>query len=292
MSRLHPYLQADLKYTINNSKCNFRYYDIVNKYNINNKSRCKTKKQSGGFIFGNGKYKFDFVENDLGDIIMVFIGNKENCLTAIIKEEEPNIVDLNGFSYYKSCNITKDLERNIGTKKMLEVFIDYIKSKYKNIEKIILSDNTEITCNNKNYISRLPLYNLYLFKYGYGYYEKYLNFKLVDDNTKQKHLMNLEKYKLIKCNKKDIYDFLLKIFGNNEKKSDDVLADIEEFIGEINNDKGARGAEALADELVYKFITGFNKFKLCHILIEFLDYIMTENKLYKLYGSVYEKYIN
>ena len=280
MSRLHPYLQADLKYTINNSKCNFRYYDIVNKYNINNKSRCKTKKQSGGFIFGNGKYKFDFVENDLGDIIMIFIGNKENCLTAIIKEAEPNIVDLNGFSYYKSCNITKDLERNIGTKKMLEVFIDYIKSKYKNIEKIILSDNTEITCDNKNYRSRLPLYNLYLFKYGCGYYEKYFDFTLADDNAKKKHLMNLEKYKLIKCNKKDIYDFLLKIFGNNEKKSDDVLADIEEFIDEIKE-----------DELVYKFITGFNKFKLCHILIEFLDYIMTENKLYKLYGSVYEKNI-
>ena len=281
MSRLHPYLQADLKYTINNSKCNFRYYDIVNKYNINNKSRCKTKKQSGGVIFGNGKYKFDFVENDLGDIIMIFIGNKENCLTAIIKEAEPNIVDLNGFSYYKSCNITKDLERNIGTKKMLEVFIDYIKSKYKNIEKIILSDNTEITCDNKNYRSRLPLYNLYLFKYGCGYYEKYFDFTLADDNAKKKHLMNLEKYKLIKCNKKDIYDFLLKIFGNNEKKSDDVLADIEEFIDEIKE-----------DELVYKFITGFNKFKLCHILTEFLDYIMTENKLYKLYGSVYEKYIN
>ena len=65
----------------------------------------KTHIQKGGEIFGSGKYIFDFQENDLGDMTLIFVGNKENCITALIKDEEPSIIELNGFSYYKSCNI-------------------------------------------------------------------------------------------------------------------------------------------------------------------------------------------
>lgn len=268
---LHPYLQADLKYTITNPKCNFRYMNLLNKK--------RTKVQKGGEIFGNGKYVFDFQENDLEDMTIIFVGNKENCITGIINYEEPTVIDLNGFSYYKSCNITKDLERKTGTIEMMNTFIKYIKQnqKYANINKIVLTDNTYIECNAPQsiYKKRLSLYNLYLFKYGCGYYEKNFNFKLIDDGIK--HKLNLEKYKIITIDKEKVYQFLLKIFN---KPIEEITNDIDEFMNLITY-----------NELAYKFIRNFNKFKLCYILNEFLDYIITENKLYKLQGSSYQKNI-
>ena len=269
MSHIHPYIQADLKYTITNPKCNFRYKNLLTKKKIHT--------QKGGEIFGSGKYKFDFQENDLGDMKLIFIGNKENCITALIKDDEPNTVDLNGFSYYKSCNFTKDLERKSGSQQMMNTFIKYIKEKYKNVNTIILSDNSHIVCSNKafkDYKKRLPLYNLYLFKYGCGYYEKYFNFTLVDDGVK--HKFNLEKYKTITLDKDKIYIFLLTIF---DKTNPLIMNDIEEFMNLITD-----------NELAYKFIKHYDsdKIELCYILNEFLDYIMTENKLYKLYGSTYQ----
>jgi len=269
MSHIHPYIQADLKYTITNPKCNFRYKNLLTKKKIHI--------QKGGEIFGSGKYKFDFQENDLGDMKLIFIGNKENCITALIKDDEPNIVDLNGFSYYKSCNFTKDLERKSGSQQMMNTFIKYIKEKYKNVNTIILSDNSHIVCSNKafkDYKKRLPLYNLYLFKYGCGYYEKNFNFTLVDDGVK--HKFNLEKYKTITLDKDKIYTFLLTIF---DKTNPLIMNDIEEFMNLITDNK-----------LAYKFIKHYDsaKVELCYILNEFLDYIMTENKLYKLYGSTYQ----
>jgi len=271
---LHPYLQADLKYTITNPKCNFRYMNLLNKK--------RTKVQKGGEIFGNGKYVFDFQENDLEDMTIIFVGNKENCITGIINYEEPTVIDLNGFSYYKSCNITKDLERKTGTIEMMNTFIKYIKQnqKYANINKIVLTDNTYIECNAPQsiYKKRLSLYNLYLFKYGCGYYEKNFYFKLIDDGIK--HKLNLEKYKIITINKEKVYQFLLKIFNkpNAKMPNEEITNDIDEFINLITD-----------NELAYKFIRNFDKFKLCYILNEFLDYIITENKLYKLHGSSYQK---
>lgn len=269
MFHIHPYIQADLKYTITNPKCNFRYKNLLTKKKLHS--------QKGDEIFGSGKYKFDFQENDLGDMKLIFIGNKENCITALIKDDEPNIVDLNGFSYYKSCNFTKDLERKSGSQQMMNTFIKYIKEKYKNVNTIILTDNSHIVCNNKvfkDYKKRLPLYNLYLFKYGCGYYEKNFNFTLVDDGVK--HKFNLEKYKTITLDKDNIYIYLLTIF---DKTNPLIINDIEEFMNLITD-----------NELVYKFIKHYDsdKIELCYILNEFLDYIMTENKLYKLYGSTYQ----
>lgn len=269
MSHIHPYIQADIKYTITNPKCNFRYKNLLTKKKIYN--------QKGGEIFGSGKYKFDFQENDLGDIKLIFIGNKENCINALIKDDEPNIVDLNGFSYYKSCNFTKDLERKTGSQQMMNTFIKYIKEKYTTVNTIILSDNSHIICSNKafkDYKKRLPLYNLYLFKYGSGYYEKNFNFTLIDDGIK--HKLNLEKYKTIILNKDKIYQFLINIF---DKTNPLIMNDIEEFMNLITD-----------NELAYKFIKHYdsNKVELCYILNEFLDYIITENKLYKLYGSTYQ----
>jgi hypothetical protein len=269
MFHIHPYIQADLKYTITNPKCNFRYKNLLTKKKLHS--------QKGGEIFGSGKYKFDFQENDLGDMKLIFIGNKENCITALIKDDEPNIVDLNGFSYYKSCNFTKDLERKSGSQQMMNTFIKYIKEKYKNVNTIILADNSHIVCSNKafkDYKKRLPLYNLYLFKYGCSYYEKYFNFTLVDDGVK--HNFNLEKYKTITLDKDKIYTFLLTIF---DKTNPLIMNDIEKFMNLITD-----------NELAYKFIKhyDYDKVELCYILNEFLDYIMTENKLYKLYGSTYQ----
>ena len=57
------------------------------------------------------------------------------------------------------------------------------------------------------------------------------------------------------------------------------MNDIKEFMNLITD-----------NELAYKFIKHYDsdKVELCYILNEFLDYIMTENKLYKLYGSTYQ----
>lgn len=256
-------MQADLKYTIRNPKCNFRYINLLTKKN--------TYIQKGGTIFGTGKYKFDFQENDLGDMQIIFIGNKENCITGLIKIEEPNVLDVNGFSYFRSCNITKDLERKTGTIQMMNTFIKYIKEHYPNITKIILADNTYFDCNKYN--SRLNLYNLYLFKYGCGYYEKYFNFILADGAVK--HKLNLEKYKTITIDKEQIYQHLLTIFNKQEPN---IITDINEFMSFL-----------IDNELVYKFVKRFHNDDLCYIFKEFLDFIMTEHKLFQLNGSVYYK---
>lgn len=271
MYKLHPYLQADIKYTINNVKCNYRYMNLLK----NKKKGTKKQIQSGGVIFGNNKYKFDFKEDIQDDIIIIFIGNKENCITAIIYKDNPDVIELQSFGYYKSCNIYKNLERKEGTIQMMNIFIDYIKQKYINIRKIILTDNSSIKCNNENYKKNIQLYNLYLFKYGCGYYEKHFNFTLIDDLPK--HKMNLDKYKTITLNKQNILQFLLNLFNNDNLI---IQKDIENFSSQI-----------IDGEYAYKFILRFTDLSLCYIFNEFLDYLMTENKLYKLYGSIYEKKI-
>ena len=41
MSHIHPYIQVDIKYTITNPKCNFRYQNLLTKKKIHTqKGRC------------------------------------------------------------------------------------------------------------------------------------------------------------------------------------------------------------------------------------------------------------
>ena len=125
---------------------------------------------------------------------------------------------------------------------MMNTFIKYIKQnqKYANINKIVLTDNTYIECNAPQsiYKKRLSLYNLYLFKYGCGYYEKNFNFKLINDEIK--HKLNLEKYKTITIDKEKVYldnklsDLDKKIKGYVFKNYE-IFEEKEAIIKELND---------------------------------------------------------
>ena len=200
----HPYCKADNK----NLHYPFKYM------NFTNPKKWHLVQQYGGKHITRGNDTFDFQINYIDDNpsnnqttedyvnipltsksyrTKIFIGSRlyRDCLTGIIHSDNPNEVVLESFGYYKECSINETLERKFGTQNMLEAFIDYLKTEFPNVKRIVLDDNSSFFCGNE----RIPTYPYYLFKYGSSYYEKNHNFQLVDSVDKIKHKSNIEKTK-------------------------------------------------------------------------------------------------
>lgn len=120
--------------------------------------------------------EYDFFRKKFRDenetYVMIFIGNKKNkCVKAKIKydaitQKKNNYVEVETYGYYKTCK----KNNNNG---VMNFFINYIKTNYKKIKKIILTDNCKILFeDNKKYATSY----YYFFKYGNFYYSDKYNF--------------------------------------------------------------------------------------------------------------------
>ena len=177
----HPYCKADDK----NLHYPFKYM------NFTNPKKWHLVEQYGGKHITRGNDTFDFQINYLDDnpsnnqnnedyinipqksksyMTKIFIGsiNHRDCLTGMIYSENPNEILLESFGYYKECSINEKLERKQGSENMMEAFIDYLKTEFPNVRRIVLDDKSSFFCGKE----KIPTYPYYLFKYGSSYYEK------------------------------------------------------------------------------------------------------------------------
>jgi hypothetical protein len=151
--------------------------------------------QSGGKIFGS-EFKFDFREdyNNVTHTIDVFIGDRKECNLIAIEEENKKVAHIQNFHY------PKKLPRISGTRILMKIALEYI-SFFKEIKKVTLTDKAVFTHKS----DKIPLFILYLFKYGESYYHKNFGFKYLKkikrihqaENMKirEKHFINKKKVK-------------------------------------------------------------------------------------------------
>ena len=254
MSQLHPYLKAYLK-------TNGKLKKILKHYKINSYTK---HIQNGGNIteIDNFIFEEDYDEED--ERISIFIGKKYECVIAFIDKQSPNLVWLEFFSYYKNCNVNKDLIHGEGTFNMMTTFIKYIKQKHPEIQVIKLSDKAEFICSD----TKISLYKLYMLKYGKSFYEKKFGFILDNTNHQETiviHKKNIINSASIRIDKEFIIKELQKILELKKTLFKFYLTQelITDFTNNIEN-----------NELVRDFLL---RFKIpdtqCAIFEDFLDII-------------------
>lgn len=172
------------------------------------------KKSGGGTVIEDFEYDIDTTEED-GEI-HVFIGNKKNCILGRISSETPHILLLQNFSYYRKCNITKNLEPKTGTSRMMKTFLQYVASTLSQIKIIELSDDSGFNCGDTKIYHYVP----YLFKYGCGYYEYHFGFN-INPVYKFEREHNTRIYKKLVINKKEFIEYIKDL--DNSKNNIDVF---------------------------------------------------------------------
>ena len=144
--------------------------------------------QSGGKIFGS-EFKFDFREdyNNVTHTIDVFIGDRKECIFITIEEDNKKVAHIQIFHY------PKKLPRISGTRILMKTALEYISLK-KGIKKVTLTDKSE----------KIPLFILYLFKYGKSYYQKNFGFKYINKMHQIQQTENLKIKRKLKKNYSNI----------------------------------------------------------------------------------------
>lgn len=239
----HPYVRAG--HVLWGKGC-IRYsnmfYDLFKKNKVFSGSS-KIKK----YAYTKNGYDF-YIEkekNNNGNT-QFFIGRKNQCLVAVISEEE-KILIIRNFKYDERCVEGKKMKRINGTDKMMRIFLQFVKEHLQHkINKIILIDNSAFFCSLNNKTIAIPLSCIYFFKYGYTYYMKY-GFQLSKENN--------YKYSIIKK--------LFKIFSKKNKITKKLLNKYMEFC-KINYDLQNKETNDHIKNMI-------NEMKKCETIMEFLQ---------------------
>ena len=277
MDNLHSYSLADLKYNLKRSKSK--------KYSRFLKKNIKTQKGSGEHIGNNNKHMFDIEDvYDADDQIRkIFIGKSDAnmCIVGMIFDSTPDEIVIDNFNYKQTCNLTADLERVTGVKKMMKTYLKYVKQKYPVLTKATLSDKATFNCIDAitNSLEKISLYKLYLIKYKSPYYVRNHEFLFMKEDELIKHTDNLSI-----INKDSINFNYNKFIAYLEHYKILLPANIQEcFISEKIDD-----SQYTCDNIKL-IITHLTEQKYCKILNYLLDYIFDINTLKKLSGAVYYK---
>ena len=208
-------------------------------------------------------------EGDNGDIHII-LNNNHHCLFGIISHKNPSILLLENFSYLKNCNITRNLEKDTGTKRMMFSFIQYVAEHEPLVKTIKLSDTSSFPCNDD---IKILNYKTYLFKYGSGYYAHHFGFKL---NTKYiaKHENNMKIAKILIIDKTKFIEYLATKPTILQNESNNIA----DFLSLLHDD----------GKLVSSFISTFRCHpQLCNIYRAYLDFIFKKYELDDLNGANY-----
>ena len=176
----------------NNKRNTHKNNNVLKGLKIMNRKRSL----KGGVIYGKGKHRFDFMVDTDDNMTKIFIGNKINCFTGLIFPENESELIIQGFAFNKYCNVDQNLNSGKDTKIMFNTIINFIRENYQKVKKVILTDNAITYCYSEitKYRERIPLYYLYLLKYGKGYYMQNFGFKMSYNEDSIKHKENLYKY--------------------------------------------------------------------------------------------------
>lgn len=216
--------------------------------------------QSGGKIFGS-EFKFDFREdyNNVTHTIDVFIGDRKECILITIEEDNKKVAHIQNFHYHETCDLYKKLPRISGTRILMKTALEYI-SLEKGIKKVTLTDKSE----------KIPLFILYLFKYGESYYQKNFGFKYLNKMHRMYQAENMKIREKHFINKKKVKKELLQYFAKEK---------VERFLEFIEESQ-------LISEFVKIFTCPNNLFD---IYFAFLKYEYKDKKYNNLFGEVLYK---
>jgi hypothetical protein len=161
------------------------------------------------------------------------------------------------------------LPRISGTRILMKTALEYI-SLEKGIKKVTLTDKAVFTHKSE----KIPLFILYLFKYGESYYQKNFGFK---NSNKMHRMYQAENMKIREqhfINKKKVKKELLQYFAKEK---------VERFLECIKN-----------GELIAEFVKNFTcPEKIFDIYFTFLKYEFKDKKYNNLFGEVlYKNYNN
>lgn len=140
----------------------------------------------------------------------------------------------------------------------------------------MLDDDTTITCNKLRSSSggnNIPLYYLYVFKYGKPYYVHQFGFKFSSERDKMTNKENLRKIKDITLNTV-FYKKIYKELKHNDFEKDEIY----KFIGELKKYKS-----------ISEFLKNQKENDDCDLLFTFLIYLFSEYKLKYVFRSYYYK---
>lgn len=239
----HPYIRAG---HVLWGKGSVRYSDVFyDLFKKNKVFRGSSKIKKYAYTKNGYDFYIEREKNNNGNT-QFFIGRKNQCLVAVISEEE-KILIIKNFKYNERCIEGKKMKRINGTDKMMRVFLQFVKEHLQHkIKKIILIDNSAFFCSLNNTTIAIPLSCIYFFKYGYTYYMKY-GFQL----SKEKNY----KYNIIKK--------LLKIYSKKNKITTDL---VDKYIDFCNNRYNIENKET--KNYLQKTIDEMNQ---CKTIMEFLQ---------------------
>lgn len=271
MQDLHSYSLADLKYNIKRSKS--KQYSRFLKKNI------KTQKGGGEHVGNNNKHMFDIedVYDADEEIRKIFIGKSDAnmCMVGLIFESTPEEIVIETFNYKQTCNLTGNLERITGVKKMMKTYLKYVKQKYPVLTKAILSDEACFNCIDAitNKIEKISLYKLYLIKYKSSYYMRNHEFIIEKERNSIVHHSNIAKLDTL------TFDYDMCITELKEQKIT-LPNNITKII--IKKPK-------YSYEDIKKIVVDLSEYKYCEVLDIVLEYIFKTNKITNLQGITYYK---
>ena len=166
------------------------------KRNSPNKNK-NTRKNNNAKVINFQNFRFN-VSKDR-DYIKIKVGPEDFCSKILIPlDKDDNNAVLSLFVYGEDCNITKNLAKSNGTKTMMKTIINFIKSQYPHINTLVLTDASIFICMKYENSTRedayinpgISMYDIYLCKYGVGYYEKNYGFKLMSADSLEQQAKN------------------------------------------------------------------------------------------------------
>lgn len=260
----------------NNKRQTLKNNNLLKKMKIGNRKRSL----KGGVIYGKGKHRFDFMVDTDGSMTKIFIGNKINCFTGLIYPENKTELIIQGFAFNKYCNVEQNLNSGKDTKIMFNTIINFIRENYQKVKKIVLTDNAITYCYSEitKQRERIPLYYLYLLKYGKGYYMQNFDFKISYNIDIIKHKENLHKYINFTLKYKLLYSFLT---SESNKPYNGLIDELKRFFTIEGKLKQELNFKVLSRQLKK------NKYD-CYFIYELIDYIKLKCKFRDLRYDTYQ----
>ena len=256
------------------NKRNFKNKTMKNNANngfIINRVLPETKK----IIFKN--FEFTVVGDILNDEINIYVGPEDDyCGHIEISMKLMSTAKLNTFAYGEDCNISGDLTRKDGTQILMDAIIKFLKKHCPYVKTIELFDASNLVCKDKRNTKKynlfesegIPLYDIYISKYGRGYYEEKYGFRLKLEESIHQHEKNV-----VAVNSIILFEDLISNFLEYRKQLKAPQIDFSNFLD------GIKFGETLAQYLSRIIITDKN----CKPILKFIMFL--KNK--KINGYTY-----
>lgn len=190
----------------------------------------------------------------------IHVGAKQKCITFIVSKSEergraiaPTEADLHSVLYDRKCDIKGRLEKRDGTLQMIKGAITFILSLYPTITKIVLQDESYITCNDQK---KLRLIYYYLGVYGKTWYQDKLG-AIPNHDYKDEYNECLQHLKTYLDTKPNFDNVMARVHKNIQKELKPIYersSSLQEMIRTISKDYDCMMFRNWLDDIISRHI--------------------------------------